>query len=217
MGDCSSIRVLLADDHPLLIAGFAMALKGLGVEVVGQARTPGEAIDQFRSLRPDVLVLDIRFGGRSTGLDAAKAAKAEFPDAKIIFLSQFDADSLITEGYRGYAFITKDCNAADLAAAINKANNGETYFLPAIAERLAILTIKGDRSPQTVLDDKELEIFRRLARGLTQSEIAEEMKLSLKTISVTTQSIKDKLGVRRPADITLLAVKHDMLRPDGSD
>lgn len=210
----TGIRVLLADDHPLLVAGYSAALTSLGLVVVGEAHTTEEAIAQFRALRPDVLVLDIRFGGRSTGLDVAKSIKSQFPDARFVFLSQFDADNLITESYRigGHAFITKDCDATVLATAIEHAIRGETFFLPAISVRLAKLTIEGDHSPRAILSERELEIFRHLARGLTQSEIATEMNLSLKSISLATQQIKEKLNVHRPAELTLVAVKYDLLR-----
>jgi two-component system, NarL family, invasion response regulator UvrY len=210
------VRVVLADDHPLLIAGFSMALKGFGIEVIGNAKTPEEAINQYRTLKPEVLVLDIRFSGQSNGLSAARTIRNSTPDAKIVFLSQFDADNLVTEAYRigGCAFITKDADPADLAAAIKKARDGETYFLPRIAERLAKLTIEGDRSPQTILDERELEIFRCLARGLTHAEISQRVNLSLKTIGVHVQQIKDKLRATRPADLTLLAVKYGLLQPD---
>lgn len=213
------VRVLLADDHPLLLAGFSMTLKSYGIEVVGEAKTPEEAIEQYRAIKPEVLVIDIRFSGRSNGLTAAKAIREATPDAKIVFLSQFDADNLITEAYRigACAFITKDSDTANLAAAIKKARDGETYFLPHIAERLAKLTIEGDRSPQTILDEKELQLFRLIARGRTHAEISQQVSLSLKTIGVHVQQIKDKLRVTRSADLTLLAVKHGLLQPDDPE
>src|SRR3954468_22289159 len=152
------IRVLLADDHPIVMTGFAMSLAGVGMDVVGQARTPEEAADMYGTLKPDVLVLDIRFGAELTGLDAAKNVLEKFPDAKIVFLSQFDQDSLIKETYRlgARAFVTKDCDPVDLAEAVRQANAGKLYFLPQIAERLASLAVRGDVSPQSMLDERSL-------------------------------------------------------------
>jgi len=209
------LRVCLADDHPVLMTGFAVALSDFGMEVVGQSRTPDDAVEKYRELAPDVLVLDIRFGGRKTGLDAAKEILSQFPNAKIVFLSQFDSDSLIMEAYKigGYAFVTKDCEPNDLAAAIQKAHKGERFFLPAIAERLAVLSIRGDTSPLALLDARELDVLKFIAQGLTNVQIAERLGLSLKTISNTSQSVKDKLGTQRIADITLLAVKHGLIEP----
>ncbi|MHA4867055.1 response regulator transcription factor [Duganella sp. PWIR1] len=209
------IRVLLADDHPIVMTGFAMSLEGQGLEVVGQARSPEEALAQFAQLHPDVSVLDIRFGDQLTGLDVAKRMLAQQPSAAIIFLSQFDQDSLIKETYRlgGRAFMTKDCDPADLAAAVRRAHEGELYFLPHIAERLANLSVRGDLSPQSQLDERALEIFTLMAAGLTNAEIAEKLDVSTKTISNISQAVKEKLGVHRPAYITRLAVKHGLIEP----
>ena len=95
-----SIRVMLADDHPIVMTGFAMSLACEGMDVVGQAKTPDEAGAMFGELQPDVMVIDIRFGTELTGLDAAEDILKKFPKANIVFLSQFDQDSLIKETYR---------------------------------------------------------------------------------------------------------------------
>jgi DNA-binding NarL/FixJ family response regulator len=192
-----------------------MSLEGQGLEVVAQARTPDEALAQYRQLQPDVIVLDIRFGEQLTGLDVARQILAQTPSAAIVFLSQFDQDSLIKETYRlgGRAFMTKDCDPADLAAAVRRAHEGELYFLPHIAERLANLSVRGDASPQSQLDERALEIFTLMAEGLTNAEIAEKLDVSTKTISNISQAVKEKLGVHRPAYITKLAVKHGLIEP----
>lgn len=209
------IRVMLADDHPIVMGGFAMSLAAPDIEVVAQARSPGEAIEIFNTQQPDVLILDIRFGDQLTGLDVARRLLAETPDARIVFLTQFDQDSLIKECYRigGRAFITKDCDPEELAAAVRRAHGGELYFMPAIAERLASLSVKGDVSPQALLDERALEIFTLMAEGLTNAEIAERLDVSSKTISNASQAVKEKLGVHRPADITRLAVRHGLIQP----
>jgi DNA-binding NarL/FixJ family response regulator len=165
--------------------------------------------------KPDVLVLDIRFGTELTGLDAAQNVLKADPGARIVFLSQFDQDSLIKETYRlgAHAFVTKDCDPADLATAVRHAHEGKLYFPPQIAERLASIAVRGDVSPQSQLDERGLEIFKLMAEGLTNAEIAEKLNLSTKTISNTSQAIKEKLGVHRQANITLLAVKHGLIAP----
>jgi len=209
------IRVMLADDHPIVMTGFAMSLEAQGLDVVAQARSPGEALAQFQQQHPDVIVLDLRFGEQLTGLDVAKQILAHAPNAAIVFLSQFDQDALIKETYRlgGRAFMTKDCDPDDLAAAVRRAHDGELYFLPNIAERLANLSVRGDTSPQSQLDERSLDIFTLMAEGLTNAEIAEKLDVSTKTISNISQAVKEKLGVHRPADITRLAVKHGLIEP----
>lgn len=210
-----SIRVLLADDHPIVMTGFAMSLAAEGMDVVGQAKTPQEAMEQYVALQPDVVVLDIRFGAEMTGLDAARHILEKQPEAQIVFLSQFDQDALIKETYRlgAKAFVTKDCDPADLAVAVQRASQGELYFMPQIAERLANLSVRGDASPQTLLDERSLEIFKLMAEGLTNVEIAEKLDLSQKTISNISQAVKEKLGIHRPALITKLAMKHGLIEP----
>jgi DNA-binding NarL/FixJ family response regulator len=208
------IRVLLADDHPIVMGGFAMSLAAHGIEVAGQARTPEEALSAYQALAPDVAILDIRFGDTLTGLDVARQILKTAPQARIIFLTQFDQDSLVKEAYRlgARAFLTKDCDPAELAAAVQRAHQGELYFMPAIAERLASLSVLGEQSPQALLDERSLEIFKLMAEGLTNAEIAERLGVSSKTISNSSQAIKDKLGVERAADITRLAVRHGVLQ-----
>jgi two-component system invasion response regulator UvrY len=209
------IRVMLADDHPIVMTGFAMSLAGVGMDVVGQAKSPQEAAAMFADLQPGVLVLDIRFGTELTGLDAARSLLSTYPAANIVFLTQFDQDSLIKEAYRlgARAFVTKDCDPADLATAVRHAHEGKLYFLPQIAERLANLSVRGDVSPQSQLDQRGLEIFKLMAEGLTNAEIADRLNLSTKTISNISQSVKEKLGVHRQAYITRLALKHGLIEP----
>ncbi len=211
----NAVRVLLADDHPLIIEGLAAALKRLGVKVVGHALAASEVVDKFRRAKPDVLLLDVRFGPGPTGLDVARDVLAADPGARIVFYSQFDQNEIIREAYRlgGAAFITKDTAPDVLARAIEQAHAGKTFFLPEIAERLALLGVRGDSSPRAVLDARELEVFIRLARGLTNNEIAAEMNFSAKTIGAIGQAVREKLGVQRAADMTRLAVRYGIIDP----
>jgi DNA-binding NarL/FixJ family response regulator len=208
------IRVLLADDHPIVMAGFAMSLKGQGILVVGQAKTPEQTLDQFERLQPDVAIIDIRFGEHMSGFDVAKTLLQKHPQARIIFLSQFDQDSFIKEAYSlgGRAFVTKDCEAEELAQAVRKVHRGELAFIPSIAERLANLSVQKDSSPQSLLDKRALAIFTLIAEGLTNAEIAEQLDISIKTVSNTSQIIKEKLGVARQADITKMAFKFGLIQ-----
>ena len=210
-----SIGVLIADDHPMIIQGLIGALKREGVQRVADASSADDVIAQFERTHPDVVVLDIRFGGRTTGLHVARELLARHPQARIVFYSQFDQDEIVKEAYRlgGMAFVTKSGPPDELTAAIRQAHVGKLYFPAAIANRLALLGVRGDDSPQSTLAPRELEVFTLMAQGLTNAEIAERMNLSVKTISNVSQAIKEQLGVHRPADITLLAVKHGLVTP----
>ncbi len=211
----TAIRVLIADDHPLIIEGLVAALKRLGLRVIGQVEKAAEVIDKYLQAQPDVLVLDVRFGPGPTGLDVARELIAREPKARIVFYSQFDQNEVIREAYRlgGAGFITKNTPPETLARAIGEVHAGRTYFLPEIAERLALLGVRGDQSPRSILDQREIEVFMMLSRGFTNNEIAERMNLSAKTIGAIAQAVKEKLGVQRATDMTRLAVRHGMLDP----
>lgn len=207
------VTVLLADDHPIVRAGFATSLTAYGIKVLGEVGCAADVAESFNELKPEVLVLDIRFGEALTGLDVAAELLKKTPTARIVFLSQFSQDSIIKRCYQigGKAFVTKDCELSDLATAIKQAKAGQLYFLPKVAERLANLSVLGDQSPDTVLHEREMQIFKLMAQGLTIVEIAEALNLSVKTISNTSQIIKEKLDVHRPAEITRLAIRHCLI------
>lgn len=209
------VRVLLADDHPVIIEGLRAALVRHDVEVVGQVECAQQVVSAYLEAKPDVLVLDVRFGPGPTGLDVARSLRERAPAARIVFYSQFDQDEVIREAYRlgAAAFITKNTLPAELASAIHAVANGKTYFLPAIAERLALLGLRGEESPRARLEARELDIFVQLATGATNNEIAERMGLSTKTISTIAQAVKEKLGVHRPAEITRLAMRYGLIEP----
>jgi two-component system invasion response regulator UvrY len=211
----ATIKVLLADDHPLILEGLRAALTKRGMKVVGEVETADEVIGRFQQARPDVLVLDLRFGPGPNGLDVARQLLEEQADARIVFYSQFDQDEVIRDAYRlgASAFVTKNQPPDVLAQAITDAARGKTYFIPAIAERLALLGVRGDDSPRARLDAREAEVFVQLANGFTNNEIAERMSLSAKTIGVIAQAIRDKLGVHRNAEMTRLAVRYGMIDP----
>jgi two-component system, NarL family, invasion response regulator UvrY len=211
----TALRVLIADDHPLIIEGLIGALKRLGLRVAGQVQRATDVVANYMQTRPDVLVLDVRFGPGPTGLDVARELIARDASARIVFYSQFDQNEVIREAYRlgGAAFITKDTRPDVLARAISEAHAGRTFFLPEIAERLALIGVRGDPSPRAMLDEREVEVFMLIAAGLNNNEIAERMSLSAKTIGSIGQAVKEKLGVQRATDMTRLAVRHGMLDP----
>lgn len=207
-----AIRVLVADDHPLITQGLASELRRFDIGEIEAVADGAQVARRYREMRPDVVVLDLRIG-QVRGLDVAHELLDGDPDARIVFYSQFDQDHIVREAYRigGKAFITKSAETSALAQAIIAAHGGETYFLPDIAERLALLSVRGDKSPQAMLSDRELLVFRKMAKGLTNTEIAADMDLSVKTIGLIAQSVKETLGVSRPADITRLALKHQLI------
>lgn len=186
-----------------------------GMKVVGEVMSAGDVVPRVKQLRPDVAVLDVRFGPGPTGLDVARELLAQQPGSRVVFYSQFDQDEVIRDAYRlgGAAFVTKNQKPEILFEAITVAAQGKTFFPPAIAERLAVLGLHGDESPRARLDARELEVFLHLASGLNNNEIAEQMGLSSKTIGMVGQTVREKLGVQRGAELTRLAVRYGLIDP----
>ncbi len=208
------IKVMIADDHPLIVEGLSSVLARHGLEVVGAESEVTAVVDTWEKLKPDVLVLDLRFGdGGVGGLDVLQVLMTRHPGVKVVIYTQFDQSTVVREAYKrgAKAFIPKSTDPSDMAEVLIKVHQGETVFLPDIANRLAMLSVHGDQSPVSRLQPREIEVFKLMAQGLTNVEIAERMHLSPKTISTTSQSIKDQLGVQRAADITLLAVKSGLI------
>lgn len=215
MARIESVKVLLADDNPIFATGCALTLAPYGIEVVGEGTTPLDIVNRYDDLQPDVLVIDAAFGGPNCGLKVARQIRAMYPGAKIVIMSETDHGTLYKESYRvgAHAFVTKNRDPADLAEAVTKARAGSLYFLPHVAEQLARDKVRGDDSPQDILHARELEVFRLMALGRTNVEIADELSLSAKSISTHSQSIKDKLGIHRAAELTRLAVRHGLIEP----
>ena len=211
----SATRVLIADDHPLIVIGITTALTAHGIDVVRQVNAAEDVASSYEETKPDVVVLDIRFNSSVNGLDVARELLQRHPDAVIVFYSQFDQDETISEAYAlgAKSFIPKNTPPELLAEAIRHVQGGQPYFLKEIAERLALLGVRGDVSIERRLEPRELEVFKLLAQGLTANEIAEKLDISIRTVSAVTQVIKRKLKVERQAEITLLAVKHMMILP----
>jgi two-component system invasion response regulator UvrY len=216
-GASGQISVFIADDHPAIGLALSHGLQAHHMAVVGRATVAENVVDQVRALDPHVVVLDVRFGRDTvdTGLDVARQLLREAPRRGIVAYSQFDTVEIIQEAYRTgiHAFVPKSAPLDLMATAIEHARAGRVYFVPDVADRLARVNIAGDRSPQAVLEPRELEVFRYIAIGLTSNEIAEEMNLSPKTVSNARQAVLEKLKADRQADITLLAVAHGLISP----
>lgn len=202
------IKVILADDHPLLRAGFVSALAEYpDIQTIEDTGDIAEACALFTKLKPDVAVLDIMFSGKKTGLDAIKSIMESDPHARVVVLSQFDQDSLIKEAYKcgAMAFVTKAMDIDQLIAAIRKAAQGERYFAPAIAERLADLATRAEPMPLDTLTQRELDVLKLIGEGKTAQDIAQALNISVRTVVNHTQSIKTKLDVERRSDLIGIA------------
>jgi DNA-binding NarL/FixJ family response regulator len=215
-----NVTVILADDHPLLRSGFIEAMDdSKGIKVVYSTDNPQDACDAYRQYEPDVVVMDILFKEKMTGLDAIKVILNGNTQAKIIVLSQHDQARLIKEAYQlgALAFIPKDAEPELLIEAIKKAHAGEKHFLPDIAQKLAYLSSEQDSNPRSLLNDREFEVYKLIACDRGNAEIAEELGLSQKTVNNTLFALRSKLGLRRNTEITKHALKHDIIQLDSPE
>jgi two-component system, NarL family, invasion response regulator UvrY len=210
------IRLLICDDHIAIITGLTALLKSYPVKIVGTVPDSRKIMDEYARHKPDVVLMDVRFAPDTpTGLQITEKLMASYPDARIVIYSQFDSDEVIKEAYRlkSSAFVTKDTNPEILFEAITKANEGKYFYLPSISERIVQLGLQSGSTPLTKLDERELAVFKLMAVGVTGEEIANQLGVSRRLVATISKNIKDTLGIHNPAEMTLLAVKHNLIKP----
>lgn len=208
-------RVMLADMNPIYAVGSALALMHFGITLIGEKRTVADLISGYQSESPDVVLIDADLERKGAGLEGARQILSAHHGAKIVILAQELQEAIYRETYRigALAYLTKDREAEDLALAIDRAHVGRLFFMPHIAEHLANIKIRGDNCPQDLLDGREFEIFRLIALGYTNQEIADELALSLKSISNYSMSIKQKFRTERIAELTRIAIRFRVIEP----
>jgi DNA-binding NarL/FixJ family response regulator len=203
------ITVLLVDDHPLVRRGFRRLLEDdASIVVVGEASNGDEALQQFRELRPRVVVMDAAMPGMS-GLAATRAILAVDPAARILMLSMHSEDTLVRQaleaGARGYAL--KSALDLDLAAAVKQVDAGELVVDAALAREPLI---GEERSRLTA---REFEVLQLICDGLSNREIAGRLGLSANTVAVHRAHIMNALGVHKTAELVMYALQHGLINP----
>jgi DNA-binding NarL/FixJ family response regulator len=206
-----TLRVLVADDQEIVRTGLAMILGAQdGIEVVATAVDGQDAVEQARSLRPDVCLLDIRMP-RLNGIEATRALAG--PDVTdpmaVVVVTTFDLDDYVygalLAGARG--FLLKDCGPQLLTHAVRAAADGGSLIAPTVTTRLLRSFAGRDTPPQptTPLTEREEQVLVAVARGLTNHEVAAELYISLSTVKTHLGSLMAKLGVRNRVELALWA------------
>ena len=211
------IRVLLADDQPLVRTGFRMILDAEpDIDVAGEAHDGADAVRQYRKLRPDVVVMDIRMPVQD-GISATKQITAEEGGhARVLVLTTFHLDEYVVAALRAGAsgFLLKDVDAAKLAEAIRVIASGHAIVDPAVTRRLldqfARLpepTLEPATTPRRLdgLTDREAEVLTLVARGLSNAEIAAELVVTETTVKTHVHHLLTKLGARDRVQLVILA------------
>ena len=213
MSERKKIRVLLADDHAVVRAGYRVLLQNTDdIEVVAEADSGERACRAFADLQPDVVVMDLTMPGIG-GLEAIRRMVARDANARILVFSMHEdtvfVEQALQAGARGY--ITKSSAPEILVEAIRELASGKSHIDAEIVQRLAFQKARGKDSPFSNLSTREFEIFCMLAEGLNTSEVAKRLSLSYKTIANYSTQIKGKLNVSTVAEIARLAIRHNII------
>ena len=208
------IRVAIVDDHAVLRAGLRQFLCEVGdMEVVAECANAREALEVARAGRADVMLLDIAMPGQS-GVDAMLGIRARAPDLPVLIYSSFPsaryALPLMRQGANGYLY--KGCDPAEIVIAIRKLARGKPYISSELAEQLAA-TLDGAAkpSPHTRLNQREFQVFLRLARGESVGAMTRSMSLSMKSVSSYRTRVMDKLGFESNSQLTYYAMKAGLI------
>jgi DNA-binding NarL/FixJ family response regulator len=211
-------KVLIADDHALVRDGLRHILQNAkGFDVVGEANDGPSTLALVRSTEADVIVLDLSMPGR-TGVELVSQIKHENAKLRILVLTMHAEQQYAVRAFKAGAvgYLTKESASAELVAAVTKVAAGGVYVSLSMAEQLAqSLTEPVDTLPHQRLSDRELEVFRRICRGQTISEIADTLCVSTKTVSTYKTRILEKMQM--PHDIALVqyAMRHKVFDEDS--
>jgi two-component system invasion response regulator UvrY len=209
------IRILIADDHAVVRAGLRQFIAAHDdLSVVAEASNGDEVMDAVRKIELDVVVLDISMPGRS-GIDILNSLRQTCPELPVLILSGFAEEqyavNLLRAGAAGY--LNKEAAATQLVAAIRTVVQGRKYVSASLAQLLAEgLSVKDlDQPIHTHLSRREFQIFSKLAKGEAVTQIAEELFLSVKTVSTYRTRILAKMGLKTNADLTYYAIKNQLI------
>jgi len=207
------IRILLVDDHAVVRTGFRLLLQSQAeIEVVAEADSGEAAYQRYLECTPDIVVMDIAMPGMG-GLEALRRIQAQDPKARVLALSAYDdpmhARRALQQGALG--FLSKRSAPEALIEAIATIAAGQHYIDTSMARKLALADISGSHSSIERLSEREFEVFIRLARGASVQRIAEQLNLSASTVGTHLYNIKQKLGVSNQSELTLLAIRHELI------
>ena len=216
-----SVTVLIADDQTLVRTGFRMILDAEeDLRVVGEARDGAEAVEAAKRWRPDVVLMDIRMP-RMDGLEATRRIVAGQHAPKVLMLTTFDLDEYVFDALRAGAsgFLLKDVPPEQLVAGIRSVAEGQALLAPAVTRRLIETFVQGlpHVSPPPAgleeLTDREHEVLRLMARGLSNAEIADELVVSGTTVKTHVARVLSKLGLRDRVQAVVLAYETGVVTP----
>ncbi len=214
------IRVLLADDHAVLRAGLRALLSAEpDIEVIGEAADGQEAVALAERLKPDVVVMDITMP-RLDGLRATRQITTHHPEIHVLVLTMHAEEQYLLQVLEagGSGYVVKNSADRDLLEAIRVVYRGEAFLYPSATRMLLEAYRRGERPSdgrEHVLTEREEEVLRLTAEGYSNTEIAQRIYLSPKTVDTYRQRIMEKLGLHHRAELVRYALEHGLLRPEG--
>jgi DNA-binding NarL/FixJ family response regulator len=212
------IHVLIVDDHAVVRAGLKQILSAtVDVQVAAEAASGTEALVAVRAQRFDVIVLDMSMPGRS-GLDLIRQIKEDQPQARILVLSMHQEEQYAVRTLKAGAsgYLNKDSAPELLVGAIRKIAGGGAFISPNVAEQLAHGVIRTQEQPlHTLLSDREFEVFQRLVAGQSVSAIADQLNVSVKTISTHKSRIMQKMGMQSATELIRYALENGLIEQSG--
>jgi DNA-binding NarL/FixJ family response regulator len=216
----SRIRVLIVDDQPLARAGFRSVLEATGqIDVVAEAATGGEALIQARQHNPDVVLMDVRM----PGMDGIEATR-QMPRQKVLILTTFGLDEYIIEALRAGAsgFLLKDAPIEELLRAVRAVAAGDAQLSPAVTKRLLDQvarrlppSVEHDQSALAHLTNRETEVLRLMAAGMSNAEIGQALVVSEPTVKTHVSGVLQKLGLRDRVQAVIYAYENGLVTPSG--
>jgi DNA-binding NarL/FixJ family response regulator len=213
-GDQSrKLRLLLVDSHPILRESFASFIsREMDLDVCGQTADPCTALEQLGTLQPQLVIVDISLDGEN-GIDFVKKLHNDFPEVNILVFSHQDealyAERALRAGAKGY--VMKQAPIEDVMGAIWKVGQGGRYLSRPMQEQMLETFANGNRGPSLGLgnlSDRELEVFKKIGAGLSTREIAEDLRISVKTVETYRAHIKKKLGLRNGTQLMQRALQN---------
>lgn len=202
------IRVMLADDHAVVRAGYRFFLENIDdIEVVAEAASGEDALARYADVAPDVLVMDLTMPGIG-GMEAIRQLLATYPQARVLVFSMHENAALVEHALQAGAsgYISKNSSPETLTTAVRRIAAGNTYIDGELAQNMVVQQSRGQREALAGLSTRELQILRLFAEARSIDEIADTLSLSTKTISNYLTQIKDKLHVSSSAELVRLAI-----------
>ncbi|OPY84413.1 MAG: Response regulator UvrY [Syntrophus sp. PtaU1.Bin208] len=208
------IKILVADDHTIVREGLKQIVGEVDdMMVADEAGNGQEALAKIREGHYDVVLLDISMPGRS-GLEILKDIRAERPKLPVLILSMHSEEQYAVRALRAGAsgYLTKASAPDELIGAIRKVSRGRKYVTASLAEKLALeLDADTQKPPHEMLSDREYQVMLMLAAGKSVTEIADELCLSVKTISTYRSRVLEKMNMKKNAELTLYAVQNHLV------